>query len=146
MSGRLEFIRHTVAPNGYDHLDELLDVQQVRARIQAEFGIEAPSLQRLQSERRVFYVVCAGKELYPAFQWHEERLVTGLKAVLTVLTPYRSAWKILAWLSAANRELDGSRPADLLPFASAAVEAAARTEFRAGAASAESECLRQDDP
>jgi hypothetical protein len=52
---------------------------------------------------------------------------------------------ILAWLSAANRELDGRRPADLLPFACVAVQAAARTECRAAAAGAESARLPPDD-
>jgi hypothetical protein len=128
MNGRLEFVKPMVALNAVTYLDALLDAQQVRARLQAEFGSEAPNLRQLQSERRVFCVVRAGEELYPAFQWHDDRLITGLTAVLRVLTPYRSPWRILAWLSAENRQLDGRRPADLLPFASVAVEAAARTE------------------
>jgi hypothetical protein len=131
MNCRLEFARPTAAPDGFNHVDELLDAQQVRTLVQAEFGAEAPSPQRLQAERRVFCVVCAGEDLYPAFQWYEGHLIPGLRAVLTILTPYRSAWKILAWFSTENRQLDGSRPADLLPFGPAAVEDAARTELRA---------------
>jgi hypothetical protein len=130
MNCRLEFVRPAVATDTFDCFDELLDAQQVGALLEAEFGAEAPSLQRLQSERRLFAVVCAGVELYPAFQWHESRLVPGLKDVLSVLTPYRTTWKILAWLSAHNRHLDGARPADLLPLKSASVLETARLELQ----------------
>jgi hypothetical protein len=129
MNGRLEFVRPTVASGGFNHLGELLDAKQVGTLLQAEFGAAAPSPQRLQSQRRLFCVICAGEELYPAFQWHQGQLIPGLKAVLNTLTPYRSAWRILAWLSAENRHLDGRRPADLLASADAAVAAVARTEL-----------------
>jgi hypothetical protein len=130
MNCRLEYVRPSIATDTFDCFDELLDARQVGALLEAEFGAEARNLQQLQSERRLFSVVCAGVELYPAFQWHESRLVTGLKDVLSVLTPYRTTWKILAWLSAHNRHLDGARPADLLPLKSASVLEAARLELR----------------
>jgi hypothetical protein len=130
MSCRLEFVRPAVASDRFDRFDELLDAQQVRALLEAEFGAEAPSPRRLRSERGLFCVVCAGVELYPGFQWHEGRLITGLKDVLSVLTPYRSAWKILAWFCADNRHLDGARPADLLSLMSAGVSEAARLELQ----------------
>jgi hypothetical protein len=130
MNGRLEYVRPVVAADKLDYLEELLDVQQVRTLVEAEFGAGAPSPQRLQSERRLLCVVCAGLELYPAFQWYEGRLIPGLSDVLSILTPYRAAWKILAWLGAVNRHLDGARPADLLPSNIARVLAAARLELR----------------
>jgi hypothetical protein len=130
MNCRLEYVRPAVATDTFDCFDELLDSQQVGALLEAEFGAKARSLQRFQSERRLFSVVCAGVELYPAFQWHESRLVPVLKDVLSVLTPYRTTWKILAWLSAHNRQLDGARPADLLPLKSASVLEAARLELQ----------------
>jgi len=45
MNCRLEFVRPAVASDGFDHFDELLDAQQVRALLEAEFGAEAPSPQ-----------------------------------------------------------------------------------------------------
>jgi hypothetical protein len=128
MSSRLEFVRPAVVDR-FGHLDELLDVQQARTLLVGEFGAEAPSPERLEGELRLFFVVCAGVELYPAFQWHEGRLIPTLRDVLSVLTPHRSAWKILSWFSMENQRLEGARPADLLPFAAAAVEDAARAEL-----------------
>jgi len=49
---------------------------------------------------------------------------------LSVLTLYRAAWKILAWVTADNRHLDGTRPADLLPLMPASVSEAARLELQ----------------
>jgi hypothetical protein len=145
MNCRLEFVRPAAASDGFDHFDELLDAQQVRALLEAEFGAEAPNPQRLQSEGRLFSVICAGVELYPAFQWHEGRLITGLRDVLSVLKPYRGAWKILAWFSADNRHLDGARPADLLPRMPASASVAARLELQAqSAASPRNEANHRD--
>jgi hypothetical protein len=131
MSCRLEFVSPGVASREFHHLDELLDTQQARALLESEFGFEAPSPRHLEAENRLFCVVCAGVELYPAFQWHDHQLITSLAEILTILTPYRSAWKILAWFSGENRLLDGARPADLLPFAVEAVAHAARAELQA---------------
>jgi hypothetical protein len=133
MNCRLEFVRPAVAADRFDCFYELLDAAQVRTRLEAEFGANAPSPKRLQREGRLFCVTCAGVELHPAFQWHEGRLVTGLKDMLGILTPYRAAWKILAWLSADNRHLDGARPADLLPLMPTSVSEAARLEINARA-------------
>jgi hypothetical protein len=129
MNCQLKFEK-PVATDRFDHFDELLDVQQVRALLEVEFGADAPSPQRLRCELRIFCVVCAGVELYPAFQWHEGRLITGVKDVLSVLTPHRAAWKILAWFSAGNRHLEGARPADLLPLMPGIVSEAARLELQ----------------
>lgn len=118
------------ATDRFDCFDELLDVEQVRGLLDLEFGADAPSPQSLQSELRIFCVVCAGVELYPAFQWHEGRLVVGVKDVLSILAPHRAAWKILAWLSAGNPHLQGGRPAELLPLTPAIVSEAARLELR----------------
>jgi hypothetical protein len=129
MNGRLNFEK----PAAADRLEcfgELLDVEQVRFLLDIEFGADAPSPRSLQSELRIFCVVCAGVELYPAFQWHEGRLVTGLKDVLSILAPHRAAWKILSWLSAGNPHLEGGRPADVLPLMPAIVSEAARLELR----------------
>jgi hypothetical protein len=137
MNCRLDFARPAVAAGTLDCFDELLDGRQVRALLEAEFGAEAPSPQRLQSEQRLFCVVCAGEELYPAFQWCEGHLVPGLRDVLSMLTPHRAAWKILAWLTARNGHLDGARPADLLPLGSAGVLDAARLELQARSVNAQ---------
>jgi hypothetical protein len=130
MSCRLEFMRPSVATDGFTRFDELLDVHQVQALLEAEFGAEAPSPQRLQSERRIFCVVCAGAELYPAFQWHEGKLITSLRDVLSLLMAHRATWKILAWFTADNCHLDGGRPADLLRLIPARVLEAARLELK----------------
>jgi hypothetical protein len=129
MNCRLKFER-SAAANSFDCFDELLDAEQARALLEVEFGSSAPSPRCLQDELRIFCVVCAGVELYPAFQWHEGRLITGLKDVLSILTPHRAAWKILAWFSAANRHLEGARPADVLPLMPGTVSEAARLELR----------------
>ena len=78
-------------------------------------------------------VVCAGTELYPAFQWQEGRLIQSLAEILDILKPHRSAWKILAWFTQENEALAGATPADLLGSAHQAVAAAARLELRARA-------------
>jgi hypothetical protein len=129
MNGRLNFEK----PAATDRLEccgELLDVEQVRFLLDLEFGADAPSPRSLQSELRIFCVVCAGVELYPAFQWHEGRLVADLKDVLNILAPHRAAWKILAWLNADNPHLEGCRPADVLPLTPALVSKAARLELQ----------------
>jgi hypothetical protein len=130
MNCRLKFEKPP-ATDRFDNFDELLDTQQARALLEVEFGADAPSPQCLQCELRIFCVVYAGVELYPAFQWHEGRLITGVKDVLGVLTPHRAAWKILAWFSAGNPHLEGARPADLLPLTPAMVSKAARLELQA---------------
>jgi hypothetical protein len=129
MNCRLKFEK-PAATDRFGCFDELLDAQQIRALLEVEFGADAPSPQCLQGERRIFCVVSAGVELYPAFQWHEGRLITGLKDVLSILTPHRAAWKILAWFSAGNRHLEGARPADPLPLMPATVSEAARLELQ----------------
>jgi hypothetical protein len=88
MSGRLEYVRPAVAADRFDSFDELLDAQQVRALLEAEFGVNTPSLQRRQSEQELLCVVCAGVELYPAFQWNNGGLVPGLGDLLRILTPH----------------------------------------------------------
>jgi hypothetical protein len=129
MNDRLEF-KKAAATDRFERFGELLDVEQVRFLLELEFGADAPSPQSLQTELRIFCVVCAGVELYPAFQWHEGRLVAGLKDVLSILAPHRAAWKILAWLSAGNPHLEGGRPADVLPLTPAIVSEAARLELQ----------------
>ena len=129
MNCRLKFER-PAATDSFDCFDELLDAEQARALLEVEFGSSAPSPRCLQDELRIFCVICAGVELYPAFQWHEGRLITGLKDVLSMLTPHRAAWKILAWLSAGNPHLEGGRPADVLPLTPALVSEAARLELQ----------------
>jgi hypothetical protein len=129
MNCRLKFEK-PVATDRFDHFDELLDAQQVRALLEIEFGADAPSPESLQCELRIFCVVYAGMELYPALQWHEGRLIAGVKDVLSVLVPHRAAWKILAWFSAGNCHLEGARPADLLPLMPRIVSEAARLELQ----------------
>jgi hypothetical protein len=144
MNCRLKFEK-PVATDRFDHFDELLDAQQVRALLEVEFGVDAPSLQRLQSEQKLFCVICAGTELYPAFQWYEGRLISGLKEVLSILAPHRAAWKILAWVSTGNPHLEGARPADLLPGKITRVLAAARFELQVRSVDSRLESGRQSD-
>jgi hypothetical protein len=68
-------------------------------------------------------------ELYPAFQWRDGQLITGVRDVLNILMPYRAAWRILAWLSARNQHLEGARPADLLHLVPARVSETAQLEL-----------------
>jgi hypothetical protein len=114
----------------FDRVDELLEARQVLDLLENEFGADVPKRQQLVREQRLFCVVSGGDELYPTFQWHEGRLVAGLQGVLNILTPYRSAWNILAWLTANNRHLEGTRPVDLLIVAAANVSRAARLELQ----------------
>ncbi len=129
MNGRLEFVRPTTAVSESNRFDELLDVSQALALLEAEFGVPTPDLRTLQHECRLFGIVCAGEELYPAFQWSDRQLITGLRDILSVLTPHRSAWKILAWFSTENPLLNGARPADCLTSAAIAVGEAARAHL-----------------
>ncbi len=130
MNDRLEFVRPTAAVSESNRFEELLDGPQALALLEAEFGIPTPDLRTLQRECRLFGIVCAGEELYPAFQWSDRRLITDLRDVLSVLTPHRSAWKILSWFSTENPLLDGARPADCLSLDAIAVSEAARAHLR----------------
>ena len=76
MNCRLKFEK-PAATDRFDHFDELLDAQQARALLEVEFAADAPSPQCLQCELRIFCVVCAGEEHYPAFQWREGRLLVA---------------------------------------------------------------------
>lgn len=129
MNNRLEFAAPPLPAERFDYFDELLEDQKVRLLVEAEFGTQVPGLRQLRQEQRLFCVVRAGEELYPAFQWQEGRLVPALQGVLNVLAPHRGAWTILAWLTADNRHLQGARPADLLFVAPADVSQAARLDL-----------------
>jgi Protein of unknown function (DUF2384) len=128
---RLEPIATAAVRDPVQRVDELLDVEDARALLAAEFGAEATSLADLEARNALFCVVCAGAQLYPAFQWREGRLIGSVAEILDILTPYRSSWKILSWFSQQNGALGGATPADLLISAPQAVAVAARIELRA---------------
>ncbi len=133
MRDRLEPIVPVAVSDPIRRVDELLDVEEAGALLAAEWGAEAASLWDLEARNALFCVVCAGTELYPAFQWQEGRLIQSLAEILDILKPHRSAWKILAWFTQENEALAGATPADLLGSAHQAVAAAARLELRARA-------------
>jgi hypothetical protein len=115
---------------GLGDRNDLLDAKEACARLQAQYGDETPSLQTLKTEWRLFCVICAGVETYPAFQWYEGRLICDLRAILGTLLPHRTAWKTLSWFESENTGLGGARPADLLPLDPQAVLEAAQMELR----------------
>lgn len=112
-------------------MEDDLEPLEAGRLLQAEYGNAAPSLQSLKHERRLFSVICGGLEVYPAFQWHDGRLIPALQALLRVLGPHLTCWKILSWLTTPSERLGGARPADVLPFQPSPVLVIARCELRA---------------
>lgn len=115
---------------GSSSADDLLEPWEARRLVHAEHG-SALCLQQLTEEWRLFCVLCAGQELYPALQWYDGRIVPGLPAVLGVLAPHRAAWKILSWFLTGNDSIGGARPADVLPLHPRAVLGASQMEVLA---------------
>lgn len=69
---------------------------------------------REDPHRRVLCVVQDGTERFPAFQWHEGRLVPAVSVVCRMLDLHFTQWQEALWLVGANGWLAGDAPIDLL--------------------------------
>jgi hypothetical protein len=88
---------------------------------------EAATAHRWKAQRRIFSVLHAGRELFPAFQFQEGRPRASIGAVLEVLPKTMTPWQIAFWFVSGNGWLGDRAPGDCLDDA-AAVVAAARHE------------------
>jgi hypothetical protein len=88
---------------------------------------EAATAHRWKAQGRIFAVLHAGRELFPAFQFREGQPRASIAAVLEVLPKTMTPWQIAFWFVSGNGWLGDRTPIDCLDDA-AAVVAAARHE------------------
>lgn len=70
---------------------------------------------RVRRHRLLALRTGSGRLVYPAAQFHDERVVDGLGAVLDVLMPDNTeAWMVASWLTTPDPDLGGDAPVEAL--------------------------------
>lgn len=70
---------------------------------------------RVRRHRLLALRTGSGRLVYPAAQFHDQRVIDGLGEVLDVLVPDDTeAWMVASWLTTADPELHGRTPIDAL--------------------------------
>lgn len=70
---------------------------------------------RVRRHRLLALRTGSGRLVYPAAQFHDERVVDGLGDVLDVLVPDETeAWMVASWLTTPDPELAGRNPIEAL--------------------------------
>lgn len=112
-----------------EHLGPFYDSDGVRRLLSRG---DSPVSRQAVSKRRGLLALTtgSGRVVYPAVQFRDRVLASGLDQVLEVLPESLvSRWTVASWLVSPDRDLDGERPIDLLfdgEHAVAAVVTAAR--------------------
>ncbi len=92
-----------------------------RAKNTSEF------VSKMRREGRIFAVEAGGQDLFPLFQFHENKPIPAIAPVLEALTPKLSNWAILSWFCIPNEwACSGKMPKELLETDPDAVIEAAR--------------------
>lgn len=114
-----------------DHnIDEELLAENIELRreyigeVKMVSGLAIEDLLCWKREKKVFSVIWESEELYPAFQFSEDKPLEVIAAILAELPDDLSSWQIAHWFDANNGWLDGEVPQDWLHNTEEVVQAA----------------------